>query len=310
MNRPNGTSPHHFVYVGAEREKIHDPAFLSTKAFDGAQVRYTWRMLEPKENVYDFSPIQEDLDFLKAHGKRLFVQLADATFSAEFKCVPRYLLDDPRFHGGMDKQSEGDRVLGWVARRWDKAVRERYQSLLRKLGKAFDGKLEGINLPETSVDIPESGPLRPKDFTETGYRDALLDNMAALKRAFPRSVTIQYANFMPGEWLPGDNKGYLRSIYTGAAKLGVGVGGPDLLPYRPGQMAHSYPLIAQAPGRIPKGIAVQDGNYSSVNPKTGKAYSLDELLHFATNYLKVDYIFWCTEEPYYSTQLIPFLKKR
>jgi hypothetical protein len=23
----------------------------------------------------------------------------------------------------------------------------------------------------------------------------------------------------------------------------------------------------------------------------------------------VDYIFWCTEEPYYSEQLVPFLKR-
>jgi hypothetical protein len=28
----------------------------------------------------------------------------------------------------------------------------------------------------------------------------------------------------------------------------------------------------------------------------------------ARNSLKVDYIFWCTEEPYYSEQLIPFLR--
>ncbi len=25
--------------------------------------------------------------------------------------------------------------------------------------------------------------------------------------------------------------------------------------------------------------------------------------------LGVDYIFWCTEEPYYSEQLIPFMKR-
>jgi hypothetical protein len=31
-------------------------------------------------------------------------------------------------------------------------------------------------------------------------------------------------------------------------------------------------------------------------------------MDFAENYLKLDYIFWCTEEPYFSHDLIPFLK--
>ena len=63
--------------------------------------------------------------------------------------------------------------------------------------RAVDGKIEGVNLPETAVDFGESGRLFPKGFTPKGYRDAVVSNMAALKRAFPRSVTIQYANFMP-----------------------------------------------------------------------------------------------------------------
>jgi len=90
--------------------------------------------------------------------------------------------------------------------------------------------------------------------------------------------------------------------------LKVGVGGPDLLPHRPGQLNHSYPLIRDAAGVVPTGVAVQDGNYEDLNPKTGERVTVPELLKFATEYLKVDYIFWCTQEPYYSGQVIPFLK--
>ena len=32
-------------------------------------------------------------------------------------------------------------------------------------------------------------------------------------------------------------------------------------------------------------------------------------MDFAENYLKVDYVFWCTEEPYFSQDLIPFLQR-
>ena len=114
---------------------------------------------------------------------------------------------------------------------------------------------------------------------------------------------------MPGEWRPTEDKGYLRAVYKAARELKVGVGGPDLLPYRPGQLKSSYPLIREAAGIVPVGIAVQDGNYEDQNPKTGERITISELLKFATEYLKVDYIFWCTQEPYYSEQLIPFLQR-
>jgi hypothetical protein len=55
------------------------------------------------------------------------------------------------------------------------------------------------------------------------------------------------------------------------------------------------------------GIAVQEGNYAYTNPKTGKRVTSGELLAFATNYLGVDYIFWCDEEPYYSRDVLPML---
>ena len=308
-------SLHHYAFFALDRVRIRDASFLDTKAFEGAQLKYTWRELEPRKDAYDFSAIRHDLEFLNSKGKKLFVQLQDTSFAPNLIHVPQYLLDVPQYHGGADKQFDiqGDdethaTPAGWVARRWDPAVRERFQKLLQALGREFDGKIEGINLPETAVDFGESGKLFPKGFTPAIYRDAILDNMAALKRAFPKSVTMQYANFMPGEWLPDDDKGYLRSVYQRARELKVGVGGPDLLPYKRGQMAHSYPLLRASAGQTPTGIAVQEGNYAFKNPKTGRPVSIEDLAGFATNYLKVNYIFWCNEEPFYSARLLPFLR--
>jgi hypothetical protein len=305
----------HYVFFGTDRQRIREASFLDTKAFAGAQLKYSWRELEPEKDAYDFSAIRKDLAFLNSKGKYLFVQLQDVTFSPSLINVPKYLRDDPRFHGGADKQYTITRddekhavAEGWVARRWDKAVQERFQRLLAALGKEFDGKVAAINLPETAVDFGESGRLFPSGFTPAVYRDAILTNMATLKRAFPKSVTMLYANFMPGEWLPDKDRGYLRSVYRRARELKVGVGGPDLLPYKPGQLHHSYPLIRECHGSILTGIAVQEGNYGSKNPKTGKPPTISDLVGFATGYLRVDYIFWCTEEPFYSQKLIPFLK--
>ena len=305
---------HHYVFFGLQRDAIRNTrSFLDTRAFEGAQITYTWASLEPEKDRYDFSAIRDDLAFLNAHGKKLFVQLQDLSFMASRINVPSYLLKDPAYGGGAAQQRIGDDEQkavpgGWAARRWDPAVRERFERLLTALGKEFDGRIEGINLTETSIEFGESGRYFPSGFSAESYRDGIIANMQALKRAFPKSVALEYANFMPGEWRPSEDKGYLRAVYDAAKRFHVGVGGPDLVPFRRGHLGNSYPLIHEVGDTVPVGIAVQDGNYGEVNRATGKRATIAELIRFATDYLHADYIFWCTEEPYYSDDLVPFMR--
>jgi len=302
---------HHYVFFNMDRELLRDPAFLNVKAFEGAQVKYTWKQLEPEKDRYDFSIIREDLGFLSSKGKRLFIQFQDVTFTASRSCVPRYILEDKEYHGGVAFQYNSKGVAdGQMTRRWDPAVRKRFHLLLAAMGKEFDGAIEGINLPETSFDIDESGRDLPEGFTFEAYKNGIIDNTKALRKCFPKSVALIYANFMPGEWLPDDDHSYLRDVYRCARATGAGVGGPDLFPWKPGQMNNGYSFIKDIKGAVPVGMAVQDGNYSAVNPKTHKKVTIGELIDFAVNYLCADYLFWCTEEPYYSKELIPFLDKK
>jgi len=301
---------HHYVFFGQDREQMQtSQSFLETREFEGAQVSYSWRQLEPQKDQYDFGIIREDLAFLNSKGKKLWIQIQDVTFTAQRINVPKYLLNDPEYHGGAAKQyriGNDDETKavheGWMARRWDPAVQERFHKLLAALGKEFDGRITGINLDETSSGFGQSGKLFPAGYTLDAYRDAIITNFKALKRAFPKSIAMQYANFMPG------GRKDLELVYRAAREARVAVGGPDLLPFRPFQMANSYPLIRAAENEIVTGIAVQDGNYADINPKTGKRAGIAELLKFARDYLKVDYIFWCTEEPYYSNDLVPFMR--
>ena len=309
-------SVHHYTFFGQDRESLRkDSAFVATKQLEGAQVSYSWRQLEPAKDQYDFTIVREDLAYLASKGKRLFIQLQDVSFSPTRINVPRYLLEDPRYNGGADKQyripdDDETRAVheGWMARRWDPAVQERWHKLLFALGKEFDGRIEGINFAETSSVFGHSGRLFPTGFSFETYRDAIIVNMRALRQAFPRSVVMQYANFMPGEWRPTNDKGYLRAVYDAAKEMKMGVGGPDLLPFRPGQLGSSYPLIRDAAGVVPVGIAVQDGNFEDRHPETGRRITLGEMMEFATEYLKVDYVFWGTQEPYYSTVVIPYVR--
>lgn len=305
--------PRHFVFFERERQRISEPSFLENERLVGVQLKYTWRELEPERDRYELQPLLDDLAFLESHGKLLFVQLQDVSFSEEV-LVPDYRRTDPAFGCGVARKYEyegGDESKahfeGWVARRWDPAVRARFIRLLEVLGREVDGRIEGLNLSETSIGFGESGKLHPAGFTYESYVEGTKALMTGARRAFPRSCVIQYANFMPGEWLPGTDQGYLRAVYAWADSIGVGVGGPDLLPYRKGQQNHSHPLIAARGRGTPAGVAVQDGNLEETNPATGKRVTVAELYRFAKERLRLDYVFWGTQEPYYSKEILPYL---
>jgi hypothetical protein len=141
--------------------------------------------------------------------------------------------------------------------------------------------------------------------------------MLALKKAFPLSTTMIYANFIPGEWLPWNDKGYLLSIYKYGEEIGVGLGGPDLMVTRKGQLNHALALMHEHKYTVPLGIAIQDGNYigktgadadySEQDEKGNKSRkNIVPLLHaFAKGFLKVNYMFWVDQKPYFTMDVLP-----
>ena len=76
-----------------------------------------------------------------------------------------------------------------------------------------------------------------------------------------------------GEWLPWEDKGYLRSIYQYGQEIGVGLGGPDLMVQRKGQLNHTLAMMHEYNYTVPLGIAIQDGNYIG---KTGADQDYNE----------------------------------
>jgi hypothetical protein len=303
------TPPSNYVFFGRDHERVSDPRFLTTPQIAGAQLKYTWRELEPERDQYDFAPIRDQLAFLQRHGKRLFIQISDVSFT-ERVLVPDYLLSNPAFHGGAARKYEGEKGAfdGWVARRWDPAVRERFSRLLEALAQEFDGLIEGVNLPETAIGF-ENPAFHPPGFTFDDYAAGVRAILSDARHAFTRSCVIVYANFMPGEALPTVDRGYLKGIYSIAERIGAGVGGPDLLPYREGQQRNSLPLIAGRSSRVIAGMAVQDGNLADIDPTTGEPVTVDALYRYASEHLRLDYVFWGTQEPYYTEDVLPYLRE-
>jgi hypothetical protein len=304
-------TPAHYTFLGQNREALMNHPLLFNDGMSGAQITYSWRSLEPVKDQYDFSDIEEDLALLSLYGKKLWVQLQITSFYPEYKHVPDYLLEESAYQGGVtpqytftdDELETGARHGGWVAMHWNPAVAQRYHLLIKELGKVFDGRIEGINLQETAVDFGSSGRYFPPNFTYEIYRDAVILNMTVLAKAFKTSKTLQYINFMPGEWLPDTDMNLNRSLYNAAVTLGVGVGGPDLIPGRRGQEQHIFTLMPlYRPYLRTVGIAVQEGNLSSSGTTANTA---QHVYNEAVSRLKPDYIFWGTEEPFYSNEILP-----
>lgn len=304
--------PKNFIFFNRDRERISEASFLKTASIVGAQLKYTWRELEPKRDRYEFGEVLADVKYLEEHGKRLFIQIQDVSFS-ERANVPNYLINDPEFSGGVARQHEYKRGSepvfdGLVARRWDPAVIARFEKLLWAIGEKLDGRIEGVVFAETAVGFVDHGDLKPVGFSYDGYAQGVRAIMSAARKALPKSTIIQYANFMPGEGLPNNDKGYLRSIYKHGERIGVSLGGPDLLPHRLGQQNHSLKLLAERKSDVVAGLAVQYGNLSARNPTTGEKVTVAELYSYAKERLNLDFIFWGIEEPYYTKEILPFLR--
>jgi hypothetical protein len=228
------------------------------------------------------------------------VQIQDRFFSVEARNIPDYLLTEPEYDGGLvsqtDNPGEAQPVgFGWATMQWNPAVRGRYQDLLRALAAEFDGKIQGINLPETAIDIVMDPA--PKGFTCDAYFDAEMENMAFAREVFQKTQVVQYVNFWPCEW-ENDHK-YMSRLFEYAAAHDIGLGGPDIIPFRKGQMKNSYPFFNEYKGKLPfVGMAVQEPTLTYKNPKTGKQFTKDEFQDFAQNYLGTNVIFWSITAPW------------
>ena len=296
---PASTQPATFLYTTtSDLTKIDKD--LSRPDIGGVQIVYNWKDLEPEKDNYDFSAIEKDLRLVTAMHKDLFIQVQDRFFTLKDKNVPNYLMKDSRYTGGIvpqyDHPGEGKPVtMGWTTEQWNPNVQRRYQKLLQALAKQFDGRVYGVNLPETAIDINMK---RDKTgFSCDKYFDAELENMGIAKKAFEHSYVVQYVNFWPCEW--NNDHNYMGRLFAYAAKNNIGLGGPDIVPYRKGQMKNSYPFFHQYKDKLVLiAMAVQEPTLTYVDPKTKKRFTREEIQEFAQEYLGAKIIFWTTSAPW------------
>jgi hypothetical protein len=292
--------PQNFLFTNSEDLERRAP-LMERADIGGAQIVYSWKSLESGLGEYDFAQIESDLAFLEARHKKLFIQLQDRFFEVEHRFVPAYLLADPIYGGGLVPQADNPgenrpEGHGWVAMQWNPHVRARFQALLRALAERFDGRVFGINLPETAADVDRKEQQR-SGFTCDKYFAAELENIEFARRVFVKSHVVQYANFWPCEW--ENDRRYMSRFFELAAARGIGAGGPDIVPWKKAQMKNSYPFLNQYKGKLSLvAMAVQEPTLTYINPDTKKKFTRAEFVDFAENHLGVDIIFWSTSSPW------------
>ena len=287
-------APVNYLFLGGDRVS-HWRDLLARDDIAGAQVVYDWRALEPSKGRYDFSRIEADLASASALHKALFVQVQDRFFEAKARNVPDYILRDPQYDGGLAAQGDRGGGSGWVTKQWKPVLRVRFQALLGALAARFDGRIAGINMPETAADLKPAE--RPGGFECNAYFEGELDNLAFARKAFRRSAVVQYVNFWPCEW--NNDHRYMEGVFAFAEKNGIGLGGPDIAPFNKPHMHNAYPFFRQYKGRLKLvAMAVQEPTLTYVNPTTGKRSSREDIVKFASDYLGVDIIFWTPEAPW------------
>lgn len=288
-----------FLYTGS-RDLSGLEALIRRPDIGGVQVVYNWSALEKEKDRYDFAQIEKDLGYLDGLNKKLFIQIQDRFFEPTHKFVPQYLQTDPVYLGGVvaqyDNPGENKPVAsGWVAQQWNPAVQQRYQRLLQALAARFDGRVMGINLPETAID-----PKTRNDktgFSCDKYFNAEMENMAMARKAFRHSHVVQYVNFWPCEW-DNDHR-YMSRLFALAQKNGIGLGGPDIVPHKKAQMKNAYPFFHRYKGKLPLvAMAVQEPTLTYTNPRTKKPFTRQEFTDYAEHYLGVDIIFWSASSPW------------
>ena len=125
----------------------------------------------------------------------------------------------------------------------------------------------GVNLPESSADVDTKND--KTGFTCDRYFEATLENIAFARKVFSKSHVVQYTNFWPCEW--DNDRKYMSRAFEFAKRNRIGLGGPDIVPYKKAQMKNSYPFFNRYKGQLSLvAMAIQEPTLTYTNPETEK----------------------------------------
>ncbi|MET9494440.1 hypothetical protein [Streptomyces sp. NPDC006552] len=273
-------------------------AMIDRADIGGVQVVAPWKALEGKKGQYTWSRLESALKYLQQRHKKLFVQVQDRFFDVAMKDagVPQYVKDEGGLAPTVDENPDNPTSHGAMAAQWNTEVRADFQAMLKAMARKFDGRLAGVNLPETAVEVDTTADQTA--YTSASYIDAEIVNMRYGKKVFTKTQFIQYINFLPDD----DDHRRMREMLDLARDKKIGVGGPDTLPDREYQMENSYKFLHAYKDALPLvAMAVQEPDIAATDPRTGKPYTRERFTDFAHDYLGARQMFWTPEADWLRT---------
>jgi hypothetical protein len=268
----------------------------ATPALRGIHVRFSWAELEKTQGVYNFSLIDKLLSQLSAMDKRLIILFELRSFGPPTNLVPDYIRTNT-YDGGIfyydsyNRPGEG----GGNIKLWNPQVHKRLVALMRALGKRFNSNahFEGIGLAETAL-----GMVSLSSTQMDGYYANMLSLQQQMRNYFPNTMTYQFTNYP---------RPILESFIGKLSTMGTALGGPDVFLEEPGLLFANpkkpkgvYHHYAPLSGVVPLTPAVMSKNYINTRADgTGYEPTVSELLAYARDTLKANYIFWTRHPDYY-----------
>lgn len=278
-------------------------------ALRGITIRYRWSELESQEDVYNFSSIDKHLAELATRNKQLIILLETKSFKPDQILVPAYLKDPIYESGVFPFSSSGSTIIkGYNIKLWNKLVHDRMAALVRALGERYNShpNFEGFGLQETAM----GQPIKPLTSTQvSNYYKNLLSINQWMRNSFPNTMTYQFTNYP---------RGILESFVNGLNDMGAALGCPDIFLQDPGLNHRGtkytargiYSYYPELSGIMPLTIQVEKSNYENTrHDNKGYQPTVQELLTFARETLKVNYIFW-TRSPGYFDEVLQMLNQK
>lgn len=306
----NGVKWHPGHYYAIMNHGKDSSAYLSkvykelqeTPALRGIQISYSWPELEGAEGEYNFSSIAKRLSELSAINKRLVIvidiksSLGNLVKDGE-RTVPDYLRT--AMSEGGEFACGGPDHLGWNIKLWNPFVHERIIALVRALGQHFNSNphFEGIGLSETAI----TDPILPLTaIQKNNYYANLLSVQKQMRNYFPNTLTFQFISYP---------RSILESFTQNLNEIGSGLGGTNVYPEYLISLYPIYPpnvssYFQKYSGIMPIIQLVRQSNYENTRAdRTGYEPTVYELLSYARNSLKANYIFWTRHPDYYRNVL-------
>jgi len=298
--------PGHYYEVDSARK--YDPAFLdevynelqNTPALRGLAIKYTWSELETSEGVYNLKHINAQLDRLRLMRKRLIIIIRTKSFNIDEVPVPSYITTNPIYKGGVFLYGANSTVpKGYNVKLWETSVRYRLAQLVKGLGAKLNHRsiVEGIGFSESTpgTAIAPAPPIT--DDLIITYFNNLARLQQRMREAFPNTVTFQFTNYP--RWA-------LIDFIPRLLGVGGGLGCPDIFPDDAGLNAIAslpddpkvtspgvYQYYRQLAGQMPLVIQVEKSNYENTAYNgSGHTPTVNELLTYGRDNLKVNYILW------------------